>query len=120
MIYPRGYRSKKIASCEKEGGIYSHLWMCAPRPMVSQPLRGRVPGEAWEPTARPQMKKAARCTAFHGPDEVDGQACWIADNCQSPPFGRTKVQSSVVSVGSPASPSTTSPVVRSRVTSMDA
>ena len=43
---------------------------------------------------------------------------WIAESFQTPAAGRTKVQSSVVSVGLWGSPDTTAFDVRSRITSM--
>ncbi len=45
------------------------------------------------------------------------QLSWIAVSTQSPPGRRTNVHSSVVSVGAEASPETTAPVARSRMTS---
>lgn len=64
-------------------------------------------------TDRPRTKCASGRTC-----PVQAVASWIADSFQSPPFLRTKVQSSTVSVGS-STPLTSAPVARSRRTSID-
>ncbi len=54
--------------------------------------------------------------ALHDDAVADDQACWIAESSQLAPRGRTKVQTSVASVGA-SLPVTSRPVVRSRVLS---
>src|ERR1700722_5765213 len=73
-------------------------------------------GRRWATTHQTKRRCGLNLGAWHRHCRNSDQVCWIADNSQLAPRGRTKVQTSVASPGS-SPPTTGWPVARSSILS---